>query len=194
MGILHPGCQDHLFHGHYWHFDAIRWNEEIWTQIQGLCDSCVADGPLCCVSLINGLLLHSKLANKVQYSEVWLYAWTTLHRSRVSGAKCLAQLFRLCVMIGMVFHAALLRSMQVAFAASWRRHANRRKYMERSNGFTVWSYRKFHLKEAWITCKSLKLCTKRTTNNNSDTCATQETGAQWKTSQKPLENVKQAFA
>ena len=97
-------------------------------------------------------------------------------------------------MIGMVFHAALLRSMQVAFAASWRRHGNRRKYMERSNGFTVWSYRKFHLKEAWITRNSLKLCTKRTTNNDSDTCATQETGAQWKTSQKPLENVKQAFA
>ena len=99
-------------------------------------------GPLCCMSLINGLLLHSKQANKVQNSEVWLCAWTTLHRLRVSGAKCLAQLFRLCVMIGMVFHAALLRSMQVAFAASWRRHGNRRKYMERLNGFTVWSYRK----------------------------------------------------
>eukprot|EP00434_Breviolum_minutum_P013990 symbB.v1.2.012338.t1/scaffold826.1/size159518/5 len=36
----------------------------------------------------------------------------------------------LCVMIGMVFHAALLRSMQVAFAASWRRPLPRRSALK----------------------------------------------------------------
>ncbi len=105
----------------------------------------------------------------------WPFVLHFVDRWVVAGAKCLAiQLFRLCVMIGMVFRAALLHSMQVAFAASWRRQEHRRKCMQRWQVRTVsWfghteSSSTILKKPGLPASRSLKLCTKNT-NNNGDT-------------------------